>query len=154
MTNETSTDNELAELVDETREAASAIIRGDMARYVELTHHAHGFTLMAPNGGPATRHENRAEEVNQHADFFQGGESTLEHVETHAWGDTAVVVMIERQHGQVGGMPDQDCSLRVTHVYRREDSKWLLVHRHADPLVHPIDLESLAAIARPRQAPQ
>jgi hypothetical protein len=27
--------------------------------------------------------------------------------------------MIERQHSQVGGLPDQDCSLRVTHVYRR-----------------------------------
>jgi hypothetical protein len=24
--------------------------------------------------------------------------------------------MIERQHSQVGGLPDQDCSLRVTHV--------------------------------------
>ena len=56
--------------------------------------------------------------------------------------------MIERQHGQVGGLPDQDWSLRATRVYRRNGSGWQLVHRHADPLVHDIDLEQAAALAR------
>jgi hypothetical protein len=32
-------------------------------------------------------------------------------------------------------------SLRVTQVYRRDGSNWQVVHRHADPLVHGIDLE-------------
>ena len=69
-------------------------------------------------------------------------------METHAWGDTVVVVMIERQHGRVGGQPDQDLSLRVTHVYRRDGSDWLLVHRHADPLVSTLELDELAALLR------
>ena len=56
--------------------------------------------------------------------------------------------MIERQHGEVGGLPEQDWSLRVTQVYRREGSEWRLVHRHADPLVNSISLEQAAAIAR------
>jgi ketosteroid isomerase-like protein len=68
--------------------------------------------------------------------------------QVHAWGDTVVLVMIERQHGQVGGLPDQDWSLRVTQVYRRDGSDWQVVHRHADPLVHAIDLEHAAALAR------
>ncbi|MGI8585517.1 MAG: DUF4440 domain-containing protein, partial [Thermoleophilaceae bacterium] len=59
-----------------------------------------------------------------------------------------VLVVIERQHGQVGGLPDQDWSLRVTQVYRRYGSDWHVVHRHADPLVHAIDLEQAAALAR------
>jgi ketosteroid isomerase-like protein len=50
--------------------------------------------------------------------------------------------------GEVGGLPDQDWSLRVTQVYRREGSEWRLVHRHADPLVNGISVEQAAAIAR------
>ena len=48
-------------------------------------------------------------------------------------------------------MPDQDWSLRVPHVYRREGSDWLLVHRHDDPLVHRIELEQMAGLGRDDQ---
>ena len=142
------TDDRLAELLRDTAEAADAYMRGDMDRYLELVHHAPGFTLLAPYGGPASRHEDRSEGVRESASYFQGGEATLEHVETHAWGDTAVLVMIERQHGQVGGTPDQEWSLRVSHVYRHDGGRWLLVHRHADPLVEPVDIAVVGAIAR------
>jgi ketosteroid isomerase-like protein len=80
--------------------------------------------------------------------YFRSGESELELVQSYASGDMVVLVMIERQHGEVGGLPDQDWSLRVTLVYRREGSEWRLAHRHADPLVHGISLEQAAAIAR------
>ena len=33
-------------------------------------------------------------------------------------------------------------------VFRREESDWRLAHRHADALVHPIDMEQLAKLAR------
>ena len=56
--------------------------------------------------------------------------------------------MIERQHAAIGGLPDQDWSLRVTQVYRRDGSDWRVVHRHADPLAHAIDLEQAAVLAR------
>jgi ketosteroid isomerase-like protein len=148
MTDGSIADDELAELVRHTEEAAKSLIRGDMDRYLALTHHAPGYTLMQPFGGPPTRYENRAESVRASADYFKGGDAKLESVETHVWGDTVVLVLIERQHGQVGGLPDQDWSLRVTQVYRRDGSDWQLVHRHADPLVHPIDLEQAAALAR------
>ena len=53
-----------------------------------------------------------------------------------------------KQNGEVGGMPDQDWSLRVTLVFRREGPEWRLVRRHADPLVHAISMEHMAALAR------
>jgi ketosteroid isomerase-like protein len=59
-----------------------------------------------------------------------------------------VLVFIERQHATVGGLPDQDWSLRVTQVYRRRGATWELVHRHADPLVRPIGIDRAAALAR------
>ncbi len=82
------------------------------------------------------------------AGFFQNGEARLEDVEVHAWGDTVFLAAIERQHGEVGGFPDQDCSLRVTQVYRRVDDQWQLVHRHADPLVRQRPPQFVAALAR------
>lgn len=36
----------------------------------------------------------------------------------------------------------------LTQVYRRVEGEWLVVHRRADPLVHPVDLDGAAALAR------
>jgi hypothetical protein len=41
-------------------------------------------------------------------------------VQSCASGNLAVLVMIERQHGRIGGLPDQDLSLRVTLVLLRQ----------------------------------
>jgi hypothetical protein len=35
----------------------------------------------------------------------------------------------------------------VTLAFRREADDWLLVHRHADPLVNPIGPQQLEALA-------
>jgi hypothetical protein len=59
-------------------------VRGDLHRYLDLVQHARGFTLLAPNGGPASRHEDRAGELRGWESSFAGGEATLEHVMTHA----------------------------------------------------------------------
>jgi ketosteroid isomerase-like protein len=145
--------NDIDELVRRTEEAAAALIRGDIDRYLELTDHAPGYTLMNPFGGPAVQYEDRAGSVRESAGYFQGGDAKLEVAEVHAWDDTVVLVMIERQHGKVGDLPEQDWSLRVTQVFRREGSDWKLVHRHADPLVHPIGLGQVGALARGEQSP-
>jgi ketosteroid isomerase-like protein len=139
---------DLDDFVARAEEAADAWVRGDMDRYLDLVHHARGFTLLQPTGGPAGRHEDRAGELRGWESTFAGGEATLEHVTTHAWGDTVVLVMIERQHGRIGDQPDQDLSLRVTHVYRRDGDGWLLVHRHADPLVSTLSPDELGALLR------
>lgn len=142
------TDEELADFVRRAEEATSAYMSGDMDRYLDLVHHADGFTLLRPDGGPASRHRERAAELSSWGSPFRDGETRLEHVETHAWGDTLVLVMIERQHARMGDLPDQNMSLRVTHVYRRDNLDCRLVHRHADPLVQPLELPELNALLR------
>jgi ketosteroid isomerase-like protein len=84
--------------------------------------------------------------------YFTAGTSELELVQAYASGALVVLAIIERQRGEVGGLPEQDWSLRVTLVYRREEAGWRLAHRHADPLVNNIGLERAAAIARGRAA--
>ena len=80
--------------------------------------------------------------------FFKNGETSLELVQAYASDRLTVLVMIERQRAEVGGLPNQNWSLRVTEVYRKDGSEWQLVHRHADPLVHRIGLQQAAALAR------
>jgi len=139
----------VAALVKRTEQAAAALIRGDIDAYLELIRHADDYTLMPPFGGPPTRgFDRRPASLAALARFFHGGESTLEVTESYASGDLVVLVLIERQHGAVGGLPDQDWSLRVTQVYRRSAAGWELVHRHADPLVHSIGIDRAAALAR------
>jgi ketosteroid isomerase-like protein len=139
----------VAELVKRTEQAGAALMRGDITGYLALIRHADDYTLMQPFGGPPTRgFDRRPEHVSSLAHFFRSGESTLEVAQSYASGDLVVLVLIERQHGEVGGLPDQDWSLRVTQVYRRTGRTWELVHRHADPLVRPIGIDQAASLAR------
>lgn len=139
----------VADLIRRTEQAAAALIRGDMRGYLELIKHADDYTLMQPFGGPPTRgFDSRPENISALARFFKGGESTLEVTQSYSSGDLVVLVFIERQQGEVGGLPAQDWSLRVTQVYRRSGVAWELVHRHADPLVHPIGIDRASALAR------
>jgi ketosteroid isomerase-like protein len=144
------TDDEVAKLVERVREAARALMQGDVRRYFALVDEAPDFTLMPPTGGP-TRHRPDASPAGIEAleKFFAGGgEADFELEQSYASGELVVLVGVERQHGTVGGLPDQDWSLRVTLVFRREGADWRLVHRHADALVQSIGMEQLSLLAR------
>jgi ketosteroid isomerase-like protein len=142
------TDVDVRELIQRTAEATAAYIQGDIHRYLALIKHADDYTLMPPYGGEPRRGFDTKEALENTPKMFRGGEADLDLVESYASGDMAVLVAIERQHGEVSGMPDQDWSLRVTLIFRREGLEWRLVHRHADPLVHVIPMEHMAALAR------
>jgi len=140
-------DRRVAELIDQTAEAADAWMRGDMDRYLDLIHHAPGFTLTAPNGGSPVQFADRRSEFQGWQSPFADGAATLEITAVHVWGDTAILVMVERQHGRIADLPDRDLSMRVTSVHRRTATGWELVHRHADPLVRTLSMETLSFLA-------
>lgn len=143
------TDKDIADLVARTADANAALMRGDVEGYFALISLADDFTLMSPFGGPPTRgFDMSSDRVAALGRFFRAGRTALELVQAYASGDMAVLAVIERQTAEVGGLPDQDWSLRVTLVFRRDGTEWRLVHRHADALVHGISLDQAAAIAR------
>jgi ketosteroid isomerase-like protein len=144
------TDDDLSKLVERVRESTVALMQGDVRRYFALVNEAPDFTLMSPTGGP-TRHGPDLSPASVEAleEFFAGGgDADLELEQSYASGNLVVLVGVERQHGTVGGLPDQDWSLRVTLVFRREGLDWRLVHRHADALVRPISMVQLSLLAR------
>ncbi len=63
---------------------------------------------------------------------FQDCESfDLDVVAAAASGDLGYLVAYEHTTATVKGVR-QTYTLRVTHVYRREDGEWKIVHRHGD----------------------
>jgi len=52
-------------------------------------------------------------------------------------GDLAYTVGYEHTSVSMDGVPIEPYTLRVTHVYRREDGEWKIVHHHGDAV--PID---------------
>jgi ketosteroid isomerase-like protein len=141
--------DEVPQLINRAAEKNAAFMRGDIDRWFSLARLAPDFTLMQPFGGEASRgFDASPARLSELARFFRNGETSLEVAQTYASGRFIVLVMVERQKAEVGGLPNQDWSLRVTEVYRNDGSEWQLVHRHADPLVHRIALQQAATLAR------
>jgi ketosteroid isomerase-like protein len=138
-----------AGLVNRAAAKNAAFMNGDMQRWLTLARIAPDFTLMQPFGGPASHgFDPTPARLADMAGTFKSGKTTLELEHAYASGAMVVLVMIERQTAEVGGLPEQDWSLRVTEVYRKDGSNWQLVHRHADPLVQRRSLEETAMLAR------
>ncbi len=136
-------------LIKLAEEKNAAFMRGDMNRWADMTNFTSDFTLMQPFGGAASHGFDKSpEKLAEMSRFFRSGEAKLEVIQTYGSRDFVVLVMIERQTAEIGGLSNQDWSLRVTEVYRKVSSGWQLAHRHADPLVRRLTLEQTAAIAR------
>jgi len=130
--------------------ANRAFIRGDMRAWIDLVRPiGQDFTLMQPFGGPTSHgFDDSDAHLDQLAAYFRDGVGQSELVQSYAVDDMVVLVMIERQSGEVGDLPAQDWSLRVTQIYQRRNGAWELIHRHADPLVRNIGLARAAELAR------
>lgn len=75
--------------------------------------------------------------------FSESTEYEFEVVAAGASGDLAYTVGYEHNRVSVDGKP-QTYTLRATHVYRREDGRWRIVHRHADR--QPVDGAQLGSV--------
>jgi ketosteroid isomerase-like protein len=139
----------LAELSRIAQESAEAYLAGDLDTYARVLPHADDFTLMPPFGGP-TRNGFVLDDETREAtrSTFHGGHVEVEVDASYVTDDLAVLAVVERQRGLVGDLAEQDWSLRVTLVFRRDGGQWRLVHRHADALVHTIGWHTLSQLAR------
>lgn len=139
----------VGQLVARAADKNAAFINGDIKRWLELVRIAPDFTLMQPFGGRTSRgFDASPARLKDMARTFKRGKSSLELEHAYASDAMIVLAMIERQTAEVGELPEQDWSLRVTEVYRKDGSDWQLVHRHADPLVRRRSLDQTAALAR------
>lgn len=131
-------------------EANRLFMRGEMHDWAKrLGPFSPDFTLLMPFGGEVIRGVDTSDAyLTRLSARFRNGEGRNELLASYVSRDMVVLVMIERQHGEVHGLPDQDWSLRVTLVYTRNGKAWELAHRHADPLMKLRTAAETAPIAR------
>ena len=127
----TETDEFLAEVLPAQRAAEQAIHNGDVEPRLALWSHVDPVTLYGAklSGSGWTDLERMFGEV---ASWFSDSqEYEFVVIAAGASGDLAYTVGYERNKVHVEGKP-RVYMLRVTHVYRRQDGRWRIVHRHAD----------------------
>jgi ketosteroid isomerase-like protein len=131
----TELDQFLAEVVPRQIEAEEAICNGDSAPRLAMWSSKNPVTLL---GADATKQG--AEEVRRFFEVVASWSSNctayrFELVAAEVSGDLAYTVGFEHMSVSFRGGPVAPISLRVTHVYRRENGEWRIVHRHGDRLL-------------------
>ncbi len=125
--------------------ALGEFVKGNPAPLQAMFSHRDDVSLANPFG-PAIRGWAQAAETMQHAaSLYRDGEVTgFENVTKCVTSDLAYIVEVERFTAKVGGRDEVAAVvLRVTSIFRREDSTWKVVHRHADSITTPRPPESV-----------
>ncbi len=127
----TETEDFLADMLPRQQAAEQAIHNGDVEPRLALWSHQDPVTLYGAklSGSGWADLEPKFREV---ASWFADSVAyQFEVVAAGASGDLAYTVGYEHNDVSVDGQPTT-YTLRVTHVYRRENGQWRIVHRHAD----------------------
>jgi ketosteroid isomerase-like protein len=75
---------------------------------------------------------------------YRGGEVRIEIIAEGVSGDLGYTFHVEPQVARLAGSEKLvPIVLRVTHIYRREEGAWKLLHRHADPLTTTQPVEAV-----------
>jgi ketosteroid isomerase-like protein len=122
--------------IEQQHAALARFVLGDAEPLKALFSRANDVTLANPFGAVVRGWEQAAARMDSAASFYSDGEVLgLEVHATHASADLAALVEGESYRVKVRGSDDPaEINLRVTSILRREQGRWRLVHRHADPI--------------------
>ncbi len=114
-------------------EAEEALHRGDPTPRMAMWSHDDPVTLFGALGPCKSGWDEVSRIFRWVASLFSSvTDYRFELVAAGASGDLAYTVGYERSTVSVDGGPAEPKTLRVTHVYRRENGEWKIVHRHGD----------------------
>lgn len=135
-------DPALLRFLDELAEATYQFNVGNPEPYLSLLSPTEDLTLMGAAGGMEkgiAQIKPRIEFLTQRrreGEGFEENRAQLEYVSIVVSGDLAYTVQTEhRRLSRPGQSEPENNVIRATHVLRKENGQWRLVHRHADPLV-------------------
>lgn len=125
---------------DRSRQQVEAAVRifvtGDPTPYQACWTHADDVTIFGAWGAYEQGWEHVGPRLEWAATRFRGGHLDFEPLALAMNGDLAYTIGIERGEVRVTGLDEfRPLALRVTHLYRREEGTWKLIHRHADAII-------------------
>jgi ketosteroid isomerase-like protein len=112
--------------------ALAAMGSGDPDPYIEQWADSDDVTLFGAWGPIEKGHQRLIETFKWVGTRFSGSAMVPEDSIAFASGDLAYTVGFERGEVAIDDGSKKPMIIRVTHVYRRFDEEWRLVHRHAD----------------------
>ena len=114
-------------------EAEEAFVHGDPGPRMELWSRRDPVTLFGAIGMSESGWDKLGETFPWVASRFSNVSDFRFDVEVvGVSGDLAYTLGFERFNGSVAGRPVEPVTVRVTHIYRRENGEWKIVHRHGD----------------------
>ncbi len=125
-------DDFLAEMLPRWKKGFRALCSGDVEPWMAIWSTRDPVSLFGAAGSASG-----ADEVRRVVDWVAGHFAGLvdekqELVAAGASGDLAYTVAFEHKTVDTPGGGQATYTLRTTHVFRREDGEWRIVHRHGD----------------------
>ncbi|WP_448626912.1 YybH family protein [Geodermatophilus sp. URMC 64] len=125
-------ETDLARTLEGVADGLGGIAAGDPSGYAACWARTDDATLFGAWGPIEKGHDAVVRTFDWVASRFSDGELKPEYEVVAASGDLAYTVGFERGTVRVDRGERRPMTIRVTHVYRRVDGDWRLVHRHAD----------------------
>lgn len=114
-------------------EAEEAFVHGDPRPRMELWSHRDPVTLFGAIGMTESGWQELSRTFTWVASRFSKVSNYRFDVElVEVGGGMAYMLGFERFEGAIAGRRVEPVTVRVTHIYRREEGEWKIVHRHAD----------------------
>jgi ketosteroid isomerase-like protein len=127
------TDDAFIKTLEQETARQVAMYNGDPGPMIDYWADSDDITLFGGWGPIEKGHKPVTDTMRWVGSRFTGADAVdLEHTVAASSGDLAYTVGFERSHVSIDGGPMRDAVLRVTHIYRRIEGDWKLVHRHAD----------------------
>ena len=138
---------DLTKFIQQDHAALSAFVRGDPEPLKSLYSRRDDVVIANPFGPPARGWEKVAETMEHAATNYRDGVVVgFERISEFANETLGFIIEIERYRSKVGGSESlTPLALRVTTIFRREESAWRVVLRHADPITSSRPAASIVA---------
>ena len=136
--------------IEQYHQAQKEFVRGNPQPFKALCSHADDVTIIGGWGGVekgwGAQVEKRYDWASARFATDDDERRALENISTVVTPEMAYTVDIERTKIRLAGTQEvKPMALRVTSIFRQEDGQWMLVHRHADPLV---EVQPAASVVR------